>query len=273
MQDFNKEILETMKNQVSKIKSVYEVCDYCKEGNRIANEEYLKKYPTHKDLLSIFEQAISILELNMINEYNEHIVENIIYDIEFLIGQNVLTEAHIQRLLLGPITLQKFPIFKKKFENINERLNKLYVCESDRFYYKYDEFKASRPFNYQQLESYMRYNKVGYEEELINSDYNGDYLYENNMFDIDESLNDKIINKYPSLESINVVDRFKLVQHGLKPIVEFNNQFIHYKNGIQYNLFKTKNEYYMINECKSYKITIEDNFNDVLIESLYEGRK
>ena len=69
MQEFNKETFETMYDQVSKIKSIYEVCEYCKEGNRIANKEYLKKYPTHKDLLSIFECAVSILEFNILNDY------------------------------------------------------------------------------------------------------------------------------------------------------------------------------------------------------------
>ena len=273
MQNFNKEILDTMKNQVNKIKSVYEVCEYCKEGNRIANEEYLKKYPTHKDLLSIFEQAVSIIELNIINDYNSYIIENTLSDIEFLIGQNVLTEAHIQRLLLGPITLQKFPIFKKKCETINDRLNKLYLCESDRFYYEYDEFKALLPFNYQQLESYMRYNKVGYEEELINSDHNGDYVYESMDFDVNEQLVEKINDKYPNLESINIIDKFRLEQHGLKPIVEHNNQFTHYKNNVQYNLYKNKDKYYMISDSKSYKITVDDKPTNIVIESLYEGRK
>ena len=259
MQDFNKEILETMKNQVSKIKSVYEVCDYCKEGNRIANEEYLKKYPTHKDLLSIFEHAVSILESNIINEYNEYVTENVLSDIEFIIGQNVLTEAHIQRLLLGPVTLQSFPIFKKKCMNIKDDIDRLYECNNNRFYYNYDEFKASLPFNYQQLESYLRYNKVGYEEELINNEYNGDYIVENTMFDIDDELIKKINDLHPSLEQINIIDKFKLEQHGLKPIIETNNQYIHYKNGSQYNLYKLNNKYYMINESKSYKVTINEN--------------
>ena len=76
MQEFNKEILETMEMEVAKIKSVYDICTYCKEGNNLANKEYLKKYPTHKDLLSIFEHAISVIEYNIINDYKKHIVEN-----------------------------------------------------------------------------------------------------------------------------------------------------------------------------------------------------
>ena len=71
MQEFNKEILDTMSNQVKQIKSIYEVCEYCKKGNSIANEEYLKKYPTHKDLLNIIERSVFILESNIIHAYNE----------------------------------------------------------------------------------------------------------------------------------------------------------------------------------------------------------
>ena len=277
MQEFNTEILETMKNQVGKIKSVYEVCEFCKKGNQIANEEYLKKYPTHKDLLSIIERAVFILESNILYDYNENIVENVLTDIEFIIGQNVLTESHIQRLLLGPITLQEFPIFKKKSEDIRERLLELYNCESNRFYYKYDEFKASLPFNYQQVNSYLRYNKVGYEEELVNNDYNGDYVYEYTEAHLNPETIDNINKQYPQLEQINIIDKFKLEQHGLKPIEEGYKQFIHYKNGKQYNLYKSNDDYYMITESgngfKSYKITINDKPINITLESLYTGRK
>ncbi len=275
MQEFNKEILETMQKQVSEIKSVYEIRDYCKKGNRIANEEYLRAYPTHKDLLSILESSVEIIEINIMNEFNEYVVENALSTIEFIIGQNVLTREHIQRSLLGPKALQENVIFRKKTESINDRLKDLYNCESNRFYYEYDEFKASLPFNYQQLESYMRYNKVGYEEELIGSEFNGDYVYEHVEMNIDENIVENINKNYPNLESINVIDRFKLEQHGLKPICEFNNQFVHQKNGKQYNLYKYKNNYYMISETmKSYKITITEKSVNTTVESLFNtGRK
>ena len=276
MQEFNQEILETMQKQVKNIKSVYEVCKYCKEGNRIANEEYLKYYPTHKDLLSIMERAVTILESNIINDYNDYIVENVLNDIEFIIGQNVLTESHVKRLLLGVHSLQNFVIFKKKLEPITERLNELYNCESSRFYYEFDEFKSSLPFNYQQLESYMRYNKIGYEEDLINRDINGDYLIEHTEVHFNPDTIKHINEKYSNLEQIDLIDKFKLEQHGLKPIKEGYGQFVHYKNGRQYNLYKKNNNYYMItesnNKFKSYKITLNDKESDIIIESLY-GRK
>lgn len=276
MQDFNKEILETMKKQVKEIKSIYEVSDYCKNGNRIANGEYLIKYPSHKDLLSIMERAVYILEANIISDYNEFIVENVLNDIEFIIGQNVLTEAHVQRLLLGPVTLQNFPIFKTKVEGIKDRVNDLYNCNLINHYYKYDEFKASLPFNYQQLESYMRYNKVGYEEELINYEYNGDYIYESTIVDINEELVKKISESYENLKSIDMIDKFRLEQHGLNPILEFNKKFVHYKNGKQYNLYKVKDEYFMITEStkgfKSYKITLHEDPVNITLESLYRRK-
>lgn len=277
MNEFNQEILETMQKQVANIKSVYEVCDYCKKGNELANEEYLKKYPTHRELLSIFERSITILESNIINEYNEYIVENTLSDIEFLISQNVLTESHIRRLLLGPITIQDLPIFKRKVEDIKERLISIYNCESSRFYYKFDEFKAAMPFNYQQLCSYFRYNKVGYEEELVNNEHNGDYVIEHFNFDINCDVIDKINRQYPQLENINIIDKFRLEQHGLKPITECNDCFIHQKNDKQYNLFKQDGNYYMITETsrgfKSYKITVHDKSIDLVVESLYTKRK
>ena len=276
MQEFNKEILDTMRKQVRSIQSVYEVCEYCKKGNSIANEEYLKKYPTHKDLLNIIERSVFILESNIIHAYNENIVENVLTDIEFIIGQNVLTESHIQRLLLSPMRLQEFPIFKKRMEAINDRLNNIYNCESSRFYYRYDELKAKLPFNYQQVNSYLRYNKVGFEEELVGNTYNGDYVIEHTEFHFNPEIVEKINKAYTQLEQINVIDKFKLEQHGLKPIKEGYNQFLHYKNGKQYNLYKHNGEYYMITESgkgfKSYKIHINENPINITLESMYTGR-
>ena len=277
MQEFNKETFETMYNQVSKIKSIYEVCEYCKEGNKIANKEYLKKYPTHKDLLSIFECAVSILEFNILNDYKKHIVENALNDIEFMIGQNILTEAHVQRLLLSPITLQKFPIFKKKFEDFGDRLSKLYECDLERYYYNYDEFKAMLPFNYHQLESYLRYNKIGYEEELIDSDINGDYVqetFEINLNDAAVINTDKSVKeKYKCIENINIIDKFKLEQHGIKPIIQQNNLFVHYINGKQFNVYKQDNHYYMISESlRSYKFSLSENQNNNELISIFDTK-
>ena len=133
------------------------------------------------------------------------------------------------------------------------------------------------PFNYQQVNSYLRYNKVGYEEELINNDFNGDYVIEHVDISFDNDISTKINEAFPYLESINIIDKFRLEEHGLKPITENNSHFVHHKNGKQYNLYKSKGNYYMVTEShkgfKSYRITIEDKPVDVTLESLYNGRK
>lgn len=267
MQEFNKNILETMQKEVKQIKSVYEVCKYCKEGNAIANKEYLRDYPTHKDLLNIFESAVSIVENNIIGSYNEYAIENALNDIEFIMGQNVLMESHVQRLLLSVMTLQDFPIYKKKLENVNQRIYNLYNCESSRYNINYDEDKAKSYFNYQQLESYLRYNKVGYEEELIDMPINGDYITESVDYDIDGDIINKInkvAEKYNCLETANIIDRFILEQHGIDSITQvFNNgklQLIYHKNGTQFNIYrntKKKNEYYLMTESKSIRLTVK----------------
>lgn len=262
MQEFNKTILETMQKEVKQIKIVYEVCEYCKEGNNIADKEYINHFPSHKDLLSIFKQSISILENNIIGEYNDYIVENTLNDIEFIIGQNVLMESHVQRLMLSLVTLQSLPIFVRKTEHIKESVNDLYNCNLRRFNYVYNEEKAKNIFNYQQLESYMRYNKIGYEEELVNNDINGDYVQEtfdfNIDFDISKTLDYKVKEKYKCIENINVIDKFRLEQNGIKPIVNYNKQFVHYINGKQFNVYKQDGYYYMINETlKTYKVNFK----------------
>ena len=81
---------------------------------------------------------------------------------------------------------------------------------------------------------------------------------------------------YNSLNGIDMIDKFKLEQHGIKPIIEHNNQYVHFINGRQYNLYKKDSNYYMITESskgfKSYKLTIHDEPITLTLESLY-GRK
>ena len=96
----NEKYLNDLKSKLENLNSINEIVSICKETNKQANEEYLKDHPTHRDLLHIFENAVSVLESCIINTYLPQIAESVMTDIEFVIGQNVLTEAHIQLLIL-----------------------------------------------------------------------------------------------------------------------------------------------------------------------------
>lgn len=273
VEEFNNNKLQDIKSKLKETTSVYNIIDICKKENKEANEIYLENYETHKDLLNIFERAISVLESCFVNEYNPVLVESVLDDIEFIIGQNVLTESHVKRLLLSPVTLQQMPIFKVKTDNIKDRLNDLYNLDV-RYRYCYESFKAEMPFNYQQVNSYLKYHKVGHEEELVSNEINGDYkrktpniaICKESVIAIDEPVTDA----YKNIEPINIIDMFKLQEHGFEPIIakhyDGRDYFVHFIKDSYYNLYKSKvceNTYYMFtllpnSKMKSYKITINE---------------
>lgn len=291
VEKFNLGVYSEIKSKLKETTSIYKIIDICKESNREANDIYFKKYNTHKDLVNIIERSVSIIESCFINEYKPVLVENMLDDIEFVIGQNVLTESHIKRLLLSPVTLQQMPIFSIKTENIKSRLNDLYNMKNMRYYCCYESFKAEMPFNYQQVKSYLKYHKVGFEEELVGNDINGDYkrkthniaICKESVIAIDEPVTDM----YKNIEPINIIDMFKLQEHGFEPIIpkhyDGKDYFVHFIHNNYYNLYKSKlceNTYYMFtllpnSSVKSYKITIDEKpqidklTSDAMIESTF----
>lgn len=274
VEKFNLGVYSEIKSKLKETTSIYKIIDICKEENKTANELYLKKYNTHKDLLNIVERAVSILESCFINEYKQALVENMLDDIEFVIGQNVLTESHVKRLLLSPITLQQMPIFSTKTEDIKSRLNNLYNMENMRYSCCYESFKAEMPFNYQQVKSYLKYHKIGFEEELVGNEINGDYKRNNYNISICKesviAIDEPVVDMYKNIEPINIIDMFKLQEHGFDPIIpkhyDGKDYFVHLKNDRHYNLYKSKlceNTYYMFtllpnSSVKSFKITINE---------------
>jgi hypothetical protein len=274
VEKFNLGIYSEIKSKLKETTSIYKIIDICKESNKEANDIYFKKYNTHKDLVNIIERAVSIIESCFINEYKPVLVENMLDDIEFVIGQNVLTESHIKRLLLSPVTLQQMPIFSIKTENIKSRLNDLYNMKNMRYDCCYESFKAEMPFNYQQVKSYLKYHKVGFEEELVGNDINGDYKRKTpNIAICKESviaIDEPVVDMYKNIEPINIIDMFKLQEHGFEPIIakhyDGKDYFVHFIHDSYYNLYKSKiceNTYYMFtllpnSSVKSYKITINE---------------
>ena len=274
VKEFNDNVLIQLKEKVDNLTSMKQIISICKEANKSANETYLKDYITHKDLLGIFENAVSVLESCIINTYIPQIVESVLTDIEFIIGQNVLTESHVQRMLLSPMTLQGLPIYTKKLEDMKPKLLELYNCESNKYGYDYNEEKANLPFNYQQVNSYLKYNKVGFEEELINNEHNGDYIPKNMVITMDKqnisAIHEAVVSAYDNITDLTIIDLFKLQEHGFDPInvkhYDGKDYYIHFKNNNYYNLYKSKNlenTYYMFTRLpnthmKSYKLTVNE---------------
>lgn len=270
----NEKYLNDMKTKIENLKSINDIITICRESNKQANEEYLKEHPTHRDLLNIFENAITVLESCMINSYLPQLAESILTDIEFIIGQNVLTEAHIQRMLLSPMKIQGLPIYTKKLEDMRPLLTNLYNCENIKYGYEYNEEKANSPFNYQQVNSYLKYNKIGFEEELINNPYNGDYNPKNMTIASDKqnitAIHEAVTNAYDNISDLTIIDVFKLQEHGFNEISikNYDNKdyYIHFKKDNYYNLYKSKNlenTYYMFTRLpnthiKSYKLTLKE---------------
>ena len=273
-ENFNSIIFDDMNLALNDFTGVYDIIRFCKEQNYKADEIYLLKYPSHKDLIDVFKKAISSIELCFLYEIVENRAIQAMDDIEFLISTNILTESHIHRLMLSVIRLLNMPIFKTRFNNIRPRINELYNSQINLAKQRVDEFTLSRPFNDSALQAYLKIQKIGHEEALVQSYYNGDYSITDKLFNVDTDLMDviiKIVNdKYPNLELINMVDKFKLEQEGVTPIMNKMykgvDYYVHFKKGLQYLIYKSKvhdNRYYLITMLynknymlKAYRIVI-----------------
>lgn len=278
VEGFNFNIYNDISLSLDNITGIYDVIRLCREQNNKADDLYLKKFPSHSDIIAIFKQAVSKIEMCILYEFVEDLMKTSMDDIEFIISMNVLTDSHVRRLLLAPMRLFEMSIFQRnlsKYPDVKQRLVQLFNTQITLVKQRRDEFMMLRPFNDNALQGYLKIQKLGYEELLVGMKYNGDYDTTNKFFVVDinkaTAIDELVKNKYPNIGMINMIDKFKLEQHGLTPIMnrEIKNKdyYVHYKNGVQYNIYKSNkldNIYYMItnlntSELKTYKISVTDS--------------
>ena len=275
VESFNFTIYNDMTLTLDNINKVYEIINFCKEQNNKADEIYLEKFPSHRDLIHVFKMAVTNLNMFFLGS-SPDIFRTSLDDIEFIISTNMLTDSHVRRLLLPAISLSDMRIYKSFFKNNQElykRLVALFNTQINLVKQRRDEFILTRPFNDESLKAYLKIQKMGYEEMLVSMDYNGDYDISNKIFNIDvnEMLEVDIYvkNNQPHLKKINMIDKFKLEHSGLKPIMNKtyngNDYYLHYKKNVQYLLYKDNNgTCFMIGklpngEFKSYRISLNES--------------
>lgn len=272
---FNYKIYDDISLSLDNITGIYDIVRLCREQNNKADDLYLKKFPSHKDLIAVFKQAVSKIEMCILYDFVEDIAVNSMNDIEFIISTNMLSNSHVRRLLLAPMRLFEMQIFQRtlsNYDHIKQRLVALFNTQITLVKQRRDEFMMLRPFNDNALRAYLKIQKIGYEETLLDKEFNGDYDPSDNFFATDMNIIkqiDTLVKKEYPVQPINMIDKFKLEQHGIKPIMnkvsDGKEYYIHSKKGIQYVLYKSKRSdciYYMITklngDLKSYKITITD---------------
>ena len=273
---FNYKIYDEMETTLNNFTGVYDIIRFCKEQNARADEVYFMKYPSHRDLIEVFKKAVSSIELCFLYEISDSRVTQAMEDIEFVISTNILTQDHVKRLLMSVMKLLNMPIFKTRFNNLRPKLTSLFNMEINMVKQKVDEYTLARPFNDSALKAYLKIQKIGHEESLVQAYYNGDYSITDKLFNVDTDLVQRISTlvrvKYTNLEPINMIDKFKLEQNGVTPILnkmyKGNDYYVHMKKGLQYLVYKSKihdNQYYIITELynkngmlKVYRIVIND---------------
>ena len=78
------------------INKVYEIINFCKEQNNKADEIYLEKFPSHRDLIHVFKMAVTNLNMFFLGS-SPDIFRTSLDDIEFIISTNMLTDSHVRR--------------------------------------------------------------------------------------------------------------------------------------------------------------------------------
>ena len=291
---FNFKIYNDIDLALDKFTGIYDIIRFCKEQNNRADEIYYMKYPSHKDLIDVFKKAVSSIELCFLYEIPEARALQAMEDIEFIISTNILTYDHVRRLLLSIMKLLDMAIFKTRFNELRPKLIALFNSQISLVKQRVDEFTLTRPFNDSALRAYLKIQKIGHEELLVQSYYNGDYSITDKVFNVDTDLMQRLSTvvrmKYPNLEPINMVDKFKLEQNGITPIMNKmyrgNDYYVHMKKGLQYMVFKSKvhdDRYYLITELydkngmlKAYRIIINEQnsfldrlTSDTMLESTF----
>ena len=275
IEQFNFLIYNDIDRTTDNLTGIYDIVRLCREQNNKADDVYLKKYPTHNDLIAVFKKAVTSIEMCFLYEFIESVATSAMDDIEFIISTNILSDSHIRRLLLSPMILVQMPIFSKRFENIRPRLTKLFNTQINIVKQRKDEFILNRPFNDTALKSYLKIQKIGYEEKLLSMDNNGDYDIKGTIPKVNimeaVAIDEPVLDMYKNIRPINMIDKFILEEHGFYPIIpkSYNGRdyYMHIKHDIQYNLYRhtvKENTYFMFTifpntEVKSYRITVTDN--------------
>ena len=263
VEEFNNKIYSDMNSVVCNITGVYEVINFCREQNNKADAIYLNKFPSHKDLLDVFKNAISKINCYFLYGTNDMLQQSIMDDLEFMIAMNILSNSHVRRLMLTPIILSQKPVFKGlmiKSTEFKNRLNALFNSQITIAKQDADVSSFNRPLNDSALQAYLKIQKIGHQETLMQSYYNGDYSLSDKIFDVDIELmcdvHEKVDKGYPNLQLIDMIDKFKLEQHGIRPIMNKMykgvDYYVHHKNSIQYLVYKSK-----VHEDRYYLITIK----------------
>lgn len=277
-EEYNLKILEDMKIALNNITGVYEVINFCREQNNKADMIYLTKFPSHEDLLNVFKNAVSKINCFFLYNTNMVIQDSVMDDLEFIIAMNILSENHIKRLLLAPVTLSQKPVFTglmNKADKFKNRLNELFNNKISIARQNADVQSLNRPLNDSALQAYLKIQKIGHQETLMQSYYNGDYSISDRIFDVDVELmcqiHERVSKGYPNLNLIDMIDKFKLEQHGIRPIMnkmyKGKDYYVHHKNGIQYLVYKSivhEDRYYLVTikqdgMFKSYRISINSS--------------
>lgn len=160
---FNFKIYNDISLSLDNITGIYDVVRLCREQNNKADDLYLKKFPSHSDLIAIFKQAVSKIEMCILHDFVEDIAKSSMDDIEFIISTNVLTDSHVRRLLIAPMKLFDMSIFQRnlsKYGHIKQRLIALFNTQIELVKQKRDEFMMLRPFNDNALKGYLKIQKI-----------------------------------------------------------------------------------------------------------------
>ena len=275
MEQFNFSVYNDIDLAADKLTGVFDVVRFCREQNNKADDLYLTKYPTHNDLIAVFKKAVTLIEMCFLYEFVDDVAESAMNDIEFIISTNILTDSHIRRLLLSPMKLVQMPIFSKRLGDIRPRLTNLFNTQINIVKQRRDEFLIHMPYDNAALKSYLKIQKIGYEEKLLSMNHNGDYDIKGTIPTVNimeaVAVDEPVLDLYKNIKPINMIDKFILEEHGLYPIIpkSYNGQdyYMHIKHDVQYNLYRSivkENTYFMFtrlpnSEVKSYRITITDD--------------
>lgn len=280
--EFNLLVYNDIDVRLDNMKIINDIISLCASENALADELYIKEYPSSKDFIDVLKLHVDKILTYMVNKSVIEIVRTSLDGIEFIISSDALTDYHIRRHLLPVMKIKDLALFKLP-EDIEKRLIALFNTQISIVRHSSEYQVLFGTFNSLSLESYLKLQKIDFETELVNGAIDNDYEIKRISYNKNPKNLIKLTESYKNATTdINQIDVFRLNNNGfdsIKNIKYDGNEYkIYLKEDKQFVIMKSnkdKDLYYLIGESVNYKIKlkhkqpVDDKVMDVIIESAF----
>lgn len=253
VESYNMRVYDTISLKLDSVTNYNEIITTCSLLNNEADALYTEYFREHDDYISLVKLSVNKILTFAKYSISDDIVKSCMDDIEFIIATGILSDNHVQRLMLPIIRLIDMKLFNMNDEN-KKRIIRLFNSQISLVKIRHDMFFKTGTTKY--LITYLKIKKHEYEEVLVSLPIDSDYDVSNFTGKISKDTYNIIENNQTLIkEGLSIpdsIDLFRLNKNGFDTIVNFNYDGkslpIYVKEDSQYVIFKSdKNTFTFVN--------------------------